>query len=109
MPLAYLIGLSAALHLYIRMPVAPALPGPLFQAALTLLLVVSALFVPLGMFARRLSRPPVADTLAAIGLFFMGLFSSLLVFTVLRDIVLVLVGLVDWAAPGALPEARIQA
>jgi hypothetical protein len=41
--------------------------------------------VPVGMFSRRIAKPPVSDTLAWIGLLFLGLFSSLFVLTVLRD------------------------
>jgi uncharacterized protein len=102
MPLALLLGLSAALHLYIGARIVPAFPGPLMAAMLSLLLITSALFVPVGLVARRLAKPPVADTLAWIGLVFMGLFSSLLVLTALRDVVLLLLH----AASAALPDAR---
>src|SRR5687768_13872564 len=78
MSLPFLLALSTVLHAYIGVRILPSLPGALPAAALTLLLVLSVLLVPMGMFARRLTRPPVADTLAAIGLLFMGLFSSLL-------------------------------
>jgi uncharacterized protein len=102
MPLALLVGLSVTLHLYIGARIVPALPGPLAAALLSLLLLVSALLVPVGLVSRRLAKPPVADTLAWIGLVFMGLFSSLLVLTVLRDLVLLLLN----AANAALPQAR---
>ncbi|HWI79558.1 MAG TPA: metallophosphoesterase [Ramlibacter sp.] len=103
MSLAYLLGLSTALHVYIGARLLPAFPAPWPAAALTLLLVISALFVPLGMFARRYTQPPVSDTLAAIGLMFMGLFSSLLVLTVLRDVALLLMWIVGLAAPSTIP------
>jgi len=102
MPLATLLALSAALHLYIGARIVPDFPGALAAAMLALLLVASALFVPMGLLARRLARPPVADTLAWIGLLFMGLFSSLLVFTVARDVFLLLASLVDLAVPSTL-------
>jgi predicted MPP superfamily phosphohydrolase len=110
MSLTYLLGLSTALHVYIGARLLAALPGPGSTAALTLLLIVSALFVPLGMLARRYTRPPVSDTLAAIGLVFMGLFSSLLVLTVLRDVLLLLLWIAGLAVPSAaLPFAAVRA
>ncbi|MDB5452050.1 MAG: metallophosphoesterase [Caulobacteraceae bacterium] len=102
MPLFSVLGLSIALHLYIGMRIVPAFPGAVAASLLTLLLVASALFMPLGLLARRLAKPPLADTLAWVGLLFMGLFSSLLVFTVLRDAVLVLAWLANLALGGTL-------
>jgi uncharacterized protein len=101
MPLALLLGLSAVLHLYIGARIVPAFPGPLMAAMLSLLLVASALFVPMGLVARRVAKPPVADTLAWIGLVFMGLFSSLLVLTALRDLLLLLLRVGNLALPAA--------
>jgi uncharacterized protein len=101
MPLALLLGLSAALHLYIGARIVPAFPGPLMAAMLSLLLVASALFVPVGLVARRVAKPPVADTLAWIGLLFMGLASSLLVLTALRDVLLLLLRVGNLALPAA--------
>jgi uncharacterized protein len=56
----------------------------------------------MGLLARRVARPPAADTLAWAGLLFMGLFSSLLVFTLLRDVFLLLAQAVAFAAPSLL-------
>jgi predicted MPP superfamily phosphohydrolase len=108
MPISYLLALSVALHLYIGARLLPAVASPLFAAGVTLLLVLSALFLPMGMFARRLTKPPVSDTLAWIGLVFMGLFSSLLVFTVLRDLMLLASWVVSLAAPAAVPLEGIR-
>jgi hypothetical protein len=90
MSLPVFFGLSAALHLYIALRIVPWLPGPWAAGPFALLLVLSFLFVPLGMLSRRWMKPPVADTIAAIGLTFMGLFSSMLVLTFLREAVLLL-------------------
>jgi predicted MPP superfamily phosphohydrolase len=106
MPVSYLLALSAILHLYIGARIVPAFPGALPAAVFSLLLIASAALVPAGMFARRLAKPPVSDTLAGVGLFFMGLFSSLFVFTVLRDVLLLVLWVARLAAP-ALPLARI--
>jgi uncharacterized protein len=102
MPFASLLALSAALHLYIGARVVPAVPGALPSGLLALLLVASALFMPMGLLARRFAKPPAADTLAWAGLLFMGLFSSLLVFTVLRDVVLLAARMIQFAAPSLL-------
>lgn len=90
MSLVSLFALSAALHLYIGARIVPALAGASAGVLLALLLAASAILVPLGLVARRLLKPPAADTLAWAGLLFMGLFSSLIVLTVLRDLVLLL-------------------
>ncbi len=109
MSLASLIGLSAALHLYVGMRLVPSLPGPVSSSLLSLLVLASSVLTPLGLVARRLAQPPAADRLAWAGLLFMGLFSSLFVFTVLRDAVLLVAALAGMAVPalgrGALVEA----
>jgi predicted MPP superfamily phosphohydrolase len=105
MSIAVLLGLSAALHLYIGSRIVPALDNHAAGALFALLLLASALLTPAGMFARRLIRHRLADSVAAIGLFFMGLFSSLLVGTVLRDVVLLLVALTHAFMPEAFSLA----
>ena len=89
MALPFLYSLSLLLHGYIGWRLLPALAGfPAASAVVGAVLVLSALMMPLGLVARRVVKPPLADTLAWIGLLCMGLFSSLLVLTVLRDGVL---------------------
>jgi hypothetical protein len=108
MSLVYLLGLSTAFHLFVGARIVPDMGGALAAALLTLLLIVSAALVPMGLIARRLAKPPAADTLAWTGLLFMGLFSSLLVFTVLRDGLLGLGWLVNWLAPSASPMKGLR-
>jgi predicted MPP superfamily phosphohydrolase len=103
MPLTYLLSLSVALHLYIGARIIPPFPGAGMAAMFALLLMASALFVPVGMLSRRLAKPPLSDTLAWVGLPFLGLFSSLFVFTVLRDAVLLLAWIASLIAPRGLP------
>ena len=87
MALPFLYSISLLLHGYIGWRLLPALAG--FSAVgVAAVLVLSALLVPVGLVARRVVRPPLADTLAWMGLLCMGLFSSLFVLTVLRDVVL---------------------
>jgi predicted MPP superfamily phosphohydrolase len=88
MSLPFLIALSAALHFYIGTRLAPALPWATAAWGLALWLAASAVLAPLGLIARRWLRPPAADRLTWIGMLAMGLFSSLLVLTLLRDALL---------------------
>jgi hypothetical protein len=101
MSLLSLFGLSGLLHLYIGLRLVPALPGPGSATLLATVLVASAVLVPMGMVARRLLRPPAADRLTWAGMLAMGLFSSLLVATVVRDLVLLLAP-ASWDQPSAV-------
>ena len=100
MTLAPVLGLTALLNLFIALRLLPSLPGPVSSSLLGLALVALALAIPLGLAARRLARPPVADRLAWAGMLALGLFSSLFVFTLLRDLVLLLAALAAWIEPG---------
>jgi predicted MPP superfamily phosphohydrolase len=82
-----LFALSATLHLYIASRLGAALPAPA-AAALAVLLMLSALLVPGGLLARRLLRGPAADRLTWLGMVCLGLFSTLLVLTFFRDLLL---------------------
>src|SRR5437763_4559551 len=90
MSLTTILALSAALHLYIGVRIIPVLPWPA-GVAFGLLLLASAALVPAGMLARRMLRPPAADRVTWVGMLCMGLFSSLLVLTLLRDVALLVV------------------
>ena len=98
MSLATVLALAATLHLYIGVRLVPALPA---TAGLLLagLLVASALLAPAGFLTRRLWRPPAADRLTWVGMLFLGLFSSLLVLTLLRDLALVAAGIAGAGGP----------
>jgi len=96
-----LVVLSALLHATIGWRIVPALPHP-WGVVFAVLLAVSATLLPLGFGARRIRRQPLEDRLAAAGLWCLGLFSSLLVLTVLRDIALLAAVGVDAAAPGSV-------
>jgi predicted MPP superfamily phosphohydrolase len=87
MSLTAILALSAALHFYIGMRLVPALPAAAGWV-LGAWLLASAALVPAGMLARRMLRPPLADRVTWVGMLCMGLFSSLLVLTLLRDVVL---------------------
>jgi predicted MPP superfamily phosphohydrolase len=96
------IGLVALLHGYIGARLMPDLAlGPFGTTIGILMLVASALFVPLSMMTRSLPRP-TGDRIAWIGFSFMGAFSSFVVVTLLRDVVL----LASWIFVGS--SARVN-
>jgi hypothetical protein len=94
----------AALHAYIGWRLLPALAmGMSGWIAGTGLLLISALLIPLGMMARFITpRQALADRLTWAGSLTMGLFSSVLVLTALRDVVLAAAAAPAWAAPSAV-------
>lgn len=110
MALAPVLLVSLFLHALVGWRVAPdlsavAVPlGWIFWS----LMGLSALLTPMGMLARRVAKPPVSEVLTWLGLLCMGLFSTLLVLTVLRELLLMLVYGVDWIAPGAWPVTALQ-
>lgn len=92
----------ALLHLYIGARLLPALPWPLALKALAALwLAISTVSMPAALVARRF-EPPWGDRLSWLGMLAMGLFSTLLILTVLRELVLLACALAGWYPP-ALP------
>lgn len=82
-----LLGL---LHLYIGLRVVPDLPvDTLARIAVGVLLFVSYSLMLLSLSARAFWPRPQSDRIAAPGMFMAGLFSSLLVLTLLRDLALI--------------------
>lgn len=97
-----LFSLIPLLHIYIGLRLLSALPWDSNAiVAGALLLTASTVLMPLGMLARRMPEPR-ADLLAWAGFLFMGVFSSLLVLTVLRDLVLLLWSTAAAVAPDAM-------
>jgi predicted MPP superfamily phosphohydrolase len=97
--IAVVLTLLALLHAYIGWRLLPALPGPAIIGWLgTLLLVASCALVPAGFVALGIRRQPLSDRLAWTGWLVMGLASTLLLLTLLRDAVLVLTILVGVAS-----------
>ncbi|MCP5281348.1 MAG: metallophosphoesterase [Rhodoferax sp.] len=92
MPVIPFLLLSVVLHGWVGWRLAPALASVSATAAIWLwvLLIASALLMPLGLMARRLKSGTLTAVLTWAGLLFMGLFSTLLVLTLLRDGVLAL-------------------
>jgi hypothetical protein len=98
MSLPAILALSCALHLYIGARLVPQLPWPA-GLALALFLLASAVLMPLSLLARRLASRRAADRLTWAGMLCMGLFSSLLVLTVMRDLVLLVLRLAHAGTP----------
>ena len=93
-----LLPFSLLLHGYVGLRLVPSLAsGSWAGPALGALLAASALLLPLSLIGRNLRWPGARTALAWSGLLAMGLFSSLFVLTVLRDVLLLAL-----AAPVAL-------
>ena len=94
MNLLPVLVLSSLLHWHIGARIVPDLAAfPVAQWLMGGGLLLSALAMPLGLMAGRVAKPPFANVLTWLGLLLMGLFSSLLVLTVLRDAALLLLWL----------------
>jgi hypothetical protein len=94
------ISLLAVLHVYIGMRILGDLPvGPIGVALGVLALALSWVCIPLGFVSRNLANRTVAERLSWLGSLSMGLFSSLFVLTLLRDVAL---GLSSLALPDAI-------
>ena len=103
------IALLALIHVYIGLLLLPPLPiGTTGYVIGAVALLASCLMMPLAVFARAARDEEWSDRLAWIGLTTMGLFSSLLVFTLLRDLVL-LIATLFMASPQALAFERLTA
>jgi predicted MPP superfamily phosphohydrolase len=89
-------------HLYIGWRLLPDMPlGMAGLFGLGVLLLISLVSLPFAEYARRHKQNPCADQLAGAGFLAMGFFSSLLLLTLLRDVML----LAAFAARGWLIEA----
>jgi predicted MPP superfamily phosphohydrolase len=98
------ICIGVLFHIYVGFRVIPDLPIDTTGRWLAALwLVLSCLLIPLGMLARNIKRQPLADRLAWIGLLALGFFSSLLVLTFVRDLVMASLLTVDAFWPHAIP------
>ena len=89
--IALVLCLLGLLHAVIGWLVLPALPVALWLKWLGgVWLVLSFLLIPAGLLASVIKRQPLSDRLAWAGMLAMGMFSSLLMLTLLREIILLL-------------------
>ena len=100
-------AISFLLHAFVGWRLATALGSLALGVALAVVLVVSALTLPYGLGARRVGRGRRAAVLAWVGLVCMGLFSSLFVLTVARDLALLAGAAIDAIRPGTLDLAAV--
>jgi hypothetical protein len=92
-----LLTLSGLLHAYIALRLLPALRlGHIGMALAIASLLLSTLLMPAPLLAMRTLHRRWSDVLAWLGYLCMGLFSCVLVFTVLRDCALLLIALASW-------------
>ena len=109
MPLMFVLLL---LHAYVGWRLIPALGfAPPLPWLLGALLLASWLLMPMALLARRIRRQPLSDRLAWTGLLLMGLFSSLFVLTLLRDLMSLPLWLASfwWPLPAWLAPASAAA
>ncbi|MGB7196255.1 MAG: metallophosphoesterase [Collimonas pratensis] len=109
--------LLGALHALIGWMLMPALSAmPLLQTLLGLWLLLSFLLIPAGMLGRVIKSQPLSDRLAWAGMLAMGIFSSLFVISLLRELcllVLLWLGVHDarlpaWSALAVLLLAAVS-
>jgi uncharacterized protein len=94
------LALLVLLHCYIGIRLLPAMElGAAGTAVGVVFLLLSSVLVPLGLTAPRLRRRRWSEHITWVALIAMGYFSSLLVLTFLRDIVLLVLTLLGAATP----------
>ena len=99
-------ALSFLLYAYVGWRIAPALGAPWMSVAFAAVLVASVLTLPFAFRARQAQSPTTTDrVLAWSALVGMGLFSSLFVLTLFRDLGLGAVAIVDALAPDSVSQA----
>jgi predicted MPP superfamily phosphohydrolase len=103
-----LLAILALLHLYIGLRLLPAMHIGIAGMALgALLLALSAALVRIGLVAPSLRRSRWSEQLSWAGLLAMGLFSSLFVLTVVRDLVLLVLALAGAGGPAATHDSAL--
>jgi uncharacterized protein len=92
------------LHIYIGWRLLPVLPIDLLgEVTSWILLGLSAFLMPLGMLVRFFELPAkISDRISWVGFLIMGFFSSLLVLTVLRDLILLVYSSFEFVGTSAI-------
>jgi predicted MPP superfamily phosphohydrolase len=102
------VTLLALLHTYIGLRLIPAMAlGTAGTVVGILLLLVSTLLMPAGLFGSSLKRFRWSEPLTWAGLLAMGFFSSLLVLTVLRDVALLVLSVAGMGGPAIARASAI--
>ena len=110
MALVPVVLLSILLHAFVGWRVGAGLlsASPLLHLGLWVVLGLSAFLMPMGVLARRVAKPPLSEMLTWLGLLCMGLFSTLFVLTLVRELLLLGVLALNWVWPDYLPVAALQ-
>jgi predicted MPP superfamily phosphohydrolase len=110
MALVPIVLLSVLLHTFIGWCLGPGLlsASASLNVGLWVVLGLSAFLMPMGVLARRVAKPPLSEILTWLGLLCMGLFSTLFVLTLVREVLLLAVIALNWFWPGYLPLAALQ-
>ena len=106
--IATVLFLLIALHIYIGLRLMPAMGLGLAGSLLGIvLLVASTLLVPTGLLSPYFKRRRGAEQLAWAGLLAMGLFSSLIVLTFARDVLLLALHFLPFSWPAAAHDTAL--
>ncbi len=98
------IAILALLHLYLAARLLPALTSPLASVGTGVLLATTLVLIPAAFIGRRSHSRGVADRWTWVGMTALGLFSMLLVLTLMRELVL-LAGVLFALPPMEQPTA----
>lgn len=103
--------ISLLLHAFVGWTVATDLAAvhPMLDVGLWVLLMVSALLLPMGFLGKRIVSPESSNLLTWLGLLCMGLGSSLFVLALLREAGLLAVQGFNWLWPSVFPVASFRA
>jgi hypothetical protein len=106
-PFLFILFLLAALHVWIGWRILPdASAMTLWQGLGALWLFISFVLIPTGLLASGIKRQPLSDRLAWAGMLAMGMFSSLLLLSVMRELVLLVA---PWVGLGTASLPRWSA
>jgi predicted MPP superfamily phosphohydrolase len=102
------LAILVLVHLYIGVRLLPGMEAGMFGLLIgTVLLALSAVLVRIGLVAPSLRRSRWSGALAWTGLLAMGFFSSLLVLTLVRDVLLLILALAGAAGPAIVRDSAI--
>jgi predicted MPP superfamily phosphohydrolase len=107
-PSISILAILVLVHLYIGLRLLPGMDVGMFGMLLGIvLLAASAVLVRLGLVAPSLRRSRWSGPLSWAGLLAMGFFSSLLVLTLLRDVILLVIALAGAGSPAITQDSAV--
>jgi predicted MPP superfamily phosphohydrolase len=102
------LAILVLVHLYIGVRLLPGMEAGMFGMLIgIILLALSAVLVRIGLVAPSLRRSRWSGALAWTGLLAMGFFSSLLVLTLVRDVLLLILALAGAGGPAIVRDSAI--